>query len=177
MHLVFGCLFTSLNNRGNYPRSFLDTMKKNFQPAGLVVLSLLYLTEHPATQPDTEHIFLEWQKKKPTQTPQNNNKTKKPKPYFFPQRRKKHKSLKLSQEAEPSSGAGRQRPSSCTGHVGQPGARTLPTGWRYPGPGQHCLKLIQRENHILSHQAISFRKWSFRKAFYSRTGKVCRIFS
>lgn len=63
MHLVVGCLFTSLNNRGNYPRSFLDTMKKNFQPSGLLVLSLLYLTEHPATQPDTEHIFLEWQKK------------------------------------------------------------------------------------------------------------------
>lgn len=57
-------------------------MKKNFQPSGLLVLSLLYLTEHPATQPDTEHVFLEWQKKtKPLkqQQPKKTNHTFSPK--------------------------------------------------------------------------------------------------
>lgn len=61
-------------------------MKKNFQPSGLLVLSLLYLTEHPATQPDTEHVFLEWQKKNPN--PQNNNNQKKTNHTFSPKEEK-----------------------------------------------------------------------------------------
>lgn len=93
MHLVFGCLFTSLNNRGNYPRSFLDTMKKNFQPAGLLVLSLLYLTEHPATQPDTEHIFLEWQKKQHPNPPKQQQ-NKKTQTILFPPKKKKTQTVK-----------------------------------------------------------------------------------
>lgn len=140
MHLVFGCLFTSLSNRGNYPQSFLDTMKKNFQPSGLLDSAFPSVFNGTPSKP-TRHRTHFLRMAKNTKTPQNNNKTKKPKPCFLPQRRKT-KQLKLSQEVEFSSGAGRQRPSSCAGRVGQLRARTLPTGWRYPGPGQHCLKLI-----------------------------------
>lgn len=91
MHLVVGCLFTSLNNRGNYPRSFLDTMKKKF-PAFWPVSAFPSVFNGTPSNP-TRHrtCFLRMAKK--TQTPKTTT-TKKNKPRFFAQRRKKKKLVK-----------------------------------------------------------------------------------